>query len=142
LRGHLESRTRGVPVVITCTSATLALGALGIRRFALINPPWFSPEVNRLCAEYFRSQGFEVVHASPADLPRDQRAVHPGQLYEWVRAHTPDAAEAVLIGRNGLRAVGLIRALEEKLGRPVITANQVAFWHALRLSGTRAPVTG
>jgi maleate isomerase len=48
----------------------------------------------------------------------------------------------VFIGGNGFRAVGVIRALEEDLGRPVLTANQVAFWAALRLSGTRAPVAG
>jgi maleate isomerase len=30
--------------------------------------------------------------------------------------------------------------LEEDLARPVLTANQVAFWHALRISGTRAPI--
>jgi maleate isomerase len=33
-------------------------------------------------------------------------------------------------------------AAEEDLARPVLTANQVAFWHALRLSGTRAPIVG
>jgi maleate isomerase len=52
----------------------------------------------------------------------------------------PRRAEAVFIGGNGFRAIGTIKALEEDLGRPVLTANQVAFWHALRVSGTRAPV--
>ncbi len=83
-----------------------------------------------------------MVHSGPAALPSDQRAIHPGQLYEWVRAHTPESAEAVFIGGNGFRAVGVIQALEQDLARPVLTANQVAFWHALRLSGTRAPVVG
>jgi hypothetical protein len=41
---------------------------------------------------------------------------------------------------NGFRAVGVIQALEVDLGRPVLTANQVAFWHALRLSGSRLPI--
>jgi hypothetical protein len=34
----------------------------------------------------------------------------------------------------------LIEALEEDLGRPVLTANQVTFWSALRHAGVRAPV--
>jgi maleate isomerase len=34
----------------------------------------------------------------------------------------------------------VIAALEEDLGRPVLTANQVAFWYALRLAGVRAQV--
>ena len=66
----------------------------------------------------------------------------PDQLYEWVRTHTPEDANAAFIGGNGFRAVGIINALEEHLARPVLTANQVAFWDALRLSGTRASVVG
>jgi maleate isomerase len=48
-------------------------------------------------------------------------------------------AEGVFIGGNGFRAIGVIKALEDSLDRPVLTANQVAFWCALGLSGTRAP---
>lgn len=43
---------------------------------------------------------------------------------------------------NGFRAIGVIAALEEDLGRPVLTANQVAFWYALREAGVRASVNG
>ena len=107
---------------------------------ALINPPWFSVELSERAAGYFQGKGFEVVHHGPAGLLSDQRAVHPGQLYEWVRANTPKSAEAVFIGGNGFRAIGTIKALEEDLARPVLTANQVAFWYALRMSGTRAPI--
>ena len=140
LRTRLEARTRGISVVIPCAAAVVALTALGAKRIALIDPPWFSVELNHLGAEYFRKQGFEVVHNSSAGLPAEQRAIHPGQLYEWVHAHTPESAEAVFIGGNGFRAIGVIKALEEDLGRPVLTANQAAFWHALRLSGARVPI--
>ena len=53
-----------------------------------------------------------------------------------------ESAEAVFIGGNGLRAVGVIKALEENLCRPILTANQVAFWQALALSGSHEPVVG
>jgi maleate isomerase len=45
-------------------------------------------------------------------------------------------------GGNGLRAIGVIKALEENLDRPILTANQVAFWQALALSGSRVPIVG
>ncbi len=45
-------------------------------------------------------------------------------------------------GGNGFRAIGAIQALDEDLRRPVLTANQVAFWHALCLAGVCAPVEG
>jgi len=48
--------------------------------------------------------------------------------------------KGVFVGGNGFRAVGVIKALEDSLDRPVLTANQVAFWYALCQSGMRAPV--
>jgi maleate isomerase len=38
------------------------------------------------------------------------------------------SAQAVFIGGNALRAIGVIAALEEDLRRPVLTANQVSLW--------------
>jgi maleate isomerase len=142
LKERLETRTRGIPVVIPCAAAVAALGALGAKKLALIDPPWFSAELDRQGARYFQNQGFEVVHNGPAGLPLDQQAIEPGELYEWVRTHTPKNADAVFIGGNGLRAIGIIKALEENLDRPILTANQVAFWQALALSGSRVPVVG
>jgi maleate isomerase len=54
----------------------------------------------------------------------------------------PDSAEAVVVGGNGFRAVGVIDALEEALGRPVLTANQALLWRLLGLAGSGAQVSG
>ncbi|MGB8931198.1 MAG: hypothetical protein WCC48_08125, partial [Anaeromyxobacteraceae bacterium] len=80
--------------------------------------------------------------AGAADLPRDPLSIQPAQVYEWVRTHVPDMAEAVFIGGGGLRAIGVIRALEETLKRPVVTANQVVFWHALRTARIDQAISG
>jgi maleate isomerase len=140
LKSRLEARTRGIPVVIPCAAAAVALAALSAKQVALISPPWFSAEMARQGVRYFESKGFEIAYSAPAGLPSDQQAIQPDQLYNWVRSHVPKSAEAVFIGGNGFRAIGVIKALEETLDRPVLSANQVAFWCALRLSGTRAPV--
>ena len=142
LKERLELRTRGIPVVIPCAAAVVALTALGVTRLALINPPWFSAELSQQGANYFHDQGLDVVHHGPAGLPSDQLAIEPGQLYEWVCAHTPASAEAVFIGGNGFRSIGAIQVLEKDLSRPVLTANQVAFWLALRFSCVCFPIAG
>lgn len=141
LRRRLEQRTRGIPVAITSDAAALALRAVGAARVALVDPPWFPPELTALGVTYFQDHGFEVVSAGPAALPSEQLAINPGQLFEWIRRNTPDSAEAVYIGGNGLRAVGIIEALEEELQRPVLTANQVLCWNLLRLARARVAVT-
>lgn len=142
LTERLSDRTNGIPVIVTCQPAVLALHAVRATRVAVISPPWFSDELAAQGGEYFRSHGFEVVHSSPMDIAGGQLEVHPGQLYAWARRHVPDEADAVFFGGNGLRAVGMIEVLEEDLGRAVLTANQVTFWHALRVAGVFAPVSG
>jgi maleate isomerase len=129
---RLEQRSSGIPVVSTCASAVLALRAVRAQRLALVNPPWFDAELDALGAKYFTSQGYDVVFHAPCSLPSNQRSINPPQLYDWVRGHTPDSADAVFIGGNGFRAVGVIDALEEDLQRPVLTANQVLLWDSLR----------
>ncbi len=142
LKSRLEARTRGIPVIVPCAAAVAAMVALSVKRMALINPPWFSDEIDQRGADYFRSQGIEVVYSGPAGLSSDQQAIQPDQVYDWVCSRVPMNAEGVFIGGNGFRAIGVIKALEDSLGRPVLTANQVAFWCALRWASARAPVTG
>jgi maleate isomerase len=79
------------------------------------------------------------------DLPGGAlRAAHdpqPSSAGRFCYVHNvPENAEAVFIGGNGFRAIGIISALEQSLAKLVLTANQVALWQALHLSGRRAPI--
>lgn len=141
LKRRLEGRTRGIPVLVTGLSAGVALRALGLRRLALIHPPWYTPELHQRGTAYFRAQGFEVVSAAAVGVPRAQMELEPSEVYDWVRTHAPPAAEAVFFGGNGFRVVAAIQALEEALGCPVLSANQVLLWHALCLARVPVPVS-
>jgi maleate isomerase len=88
----------------------------------------------------------EVVHVShmmpPVEVPHPNTGsvASPAEIYEWVRSHVPPSAQAVFIGGNALRAIGVIAALEDDLRRPVLTANQVSLWYALRVAGANVSV--
>jgi pimeloyl-ACP methyl ester carboxylesterase/maleate cis-trans isomerase len=146
LKDRLEKRSKGIPVILPTAAAAEAFRALGVRRIALFHPPWFTDDAVKKGVAYFQDQGFEVVHASHMTPAR--KVPHPNlgsdvtaaEVYEWVRKHTPADAEVVFIAGNGFRTIGVIAALEEDLGRPVLTGNQVAFWYALRLAGVGAQV--
>jgi maleate isomerase len=141
VRARLESRSAKIPVLFTCPAATEALRVLGARRVALIHPPWFTEEMNAQGVNYFQTQGFEVVRSTRISPSRSFTEVPPREVYQWTRRNVPRQAEAVFVAGNGLRAVGAIHALEEGLGKPVLTANQVLFWRALRNVGVAAKVT-
>jgi maleate isomerase len=142
LTARLEKRSKGIPVLLPCVAAVTAFHLLAVRRIALIHPPWFAEGVIQRGATYFRNQGFDVTHAGQLFPTRKFTEVHPAELYAWVHNHVPKEAEAVFIAGNGLRAIGTISALEEDLGRAVLTANQVSFWYALRQVGVHALVDG
>ena len=141
LQARLQKRAKGIPVLLTCPVATEALRVLGSHRIAVINPPWFSEEVNAKGRDYFRSKGFDVVSCTRITPSRPFTEVPPAEIYEWAKTNVPGEAETVFIGGNGLRAAGTIHALEESLRKPVLTANQVLLWQALKLVGLISKVT-
>lgn len=132
LRTRLERLTAGIPVILAAEAASAALRAVNARRVAIIHPPWFSEETNEGGRAYFQGQGFTVVSCARVLSLRDFEEVPPAEVHQWVTTSVPKEAEAVLIAGNGLRAVGVINALEDSLSRPVLTANQVMFWRALK----------
>ena len=131
LHTRLERVAAGVPVILAAEAASAALRAVNARRVAIIHPPWFSEETNDRGRGYFQGQGFAVVSCARVLPLRDFQEVPPVELHRWAATTVPKEAQAVLIAGNGLRAVGVINALEETLNRPVLTANQVTFWGAL-----------
>ena len=137
---RLQRRTRGIPVVAPCAAAVEALHALEARRIAVIDPPWFDAQLVALGRAYYEGAGFDVVVATACELPSDQTAFTPDALHRWIVEHAPADADAIVVGGNGLRAVGAIAALEGDLRRPVLTANQVLLWAALRAADTRLQV--
>jgi maleate isomerase len=129
---RLSQRTRGIPVVTPCAAAVEALHALDAHRIAIVDPPWFDAQLVGLGRTYYKDAGFDVLDASACELPSDQAAITPDALHRWIVEHAPADADAIVVGGNGLRAVGTIATLEADLRRPVLTANQVLLWSALR----------
>jgi len=141
VHARLQERAQGIPVIFTCGAATAALRQISVRRLVLVHPPWFSEESNERGRTYWRAAGFEVVQCVRLQPFRSFSEVAAREVFEFVISQTPRGADAVFIGGNGMRAVGAIQALEARLGRPVLTANQVLLWESLRRVGKTASVT-
>jgi maleate isomerase len=136
------ARRLGVPVATTCASAVLALRVLGVERIALVHPPWFDAELNELGTAYFESRGLDVVSSASASLSRDPSRIDATAVYEWTALHVSAEADGVFIGGNGFRAAGAIAALEARIGRPVLTSNQVLLWSLLAQVRASAQIDG
>ncbi|TDU83564.1 maleate isomerase [Kribbella voronezhensis] len=132
----------GVPVVTSGLAATQALKIFGVRRVALIHPPWFEEEMADLGARYFQDQEIDVVTLAATSLPEDPTQVRPEQVIAFVSEQVDASTEAVFIAGNGFRAASAIAELERRTGQLVLEANQVLLWSLLAATGTKLQIDG
>lgn len=139
---RLEAVTGGIPVTTTTTAVVAGLRALGARRLAVATP--YPDDVNRRLRAYFEAVGFEIVSLEGLGCREDREigAQEPETVYRLAKRVDRPAAEAVFISCTNFRTAAVLAALEEDLGKPVVSANQASLWHALRLAGVQAPVEG
>jgi maleate isomerase len=143
---RVGQHSHGVPVLMSAPAAVAGFRALEVERIALIHAPFFTDDFDQKGVAYFQERGFGVVHVShlmpPIEVPHPNTgsAAAPAEIYDWVRSHVPASAQAVFIGGNALRAIGVIAALEEDLRRPILTANQASLWYTLRVAGVETNI--
>lgn len=131
---RLSERVGGRPVVTTGQALIAAVEHFDAKRVLLVDPPWFPPPLTDLGRSWLEGNGVSVARAEAAGLPSGQGNIHPASLHRWL-CSAVDGIDLVLIGGNGFRAVGAVRAVEEDTGVPVVTANTALLWHTLRAVG-------
>ena len=134
------TRATGLPAVTTSTAMIEALRSLGISRVAVASP--YMPDVERRFVDFIQSHGIEVVNSRSLHLPDGHSIVLPEKMQRLAESADVPAAEAVFVGCTGQRLAELIEAMEARLGKPVLTANQVTSWMALQLLGVPPRLDG
>ncbi|MEV0175267.1 decarboxylase [Streptomyces sp. NPDC050803] len=138
------ARTAGMPASSTSFAFVHAAAEIGARRVAI--GATYPDDVAALFADFLRAGGADVVGV------RDSGIITAAEVGKWGekevlalarQADHPDA-DAVLLPDTALHTVALIPTLERALSKPILTANQVTVWEALRLTDRRvnAPALG
>ncbi|MFJ4774363.1 decarboxylase [Streptomyces uncialis] len=125
------ARAAGLPASSTSFGFVHAVREVGARRVAVASV--YTPVLTGLFTDFLAAAGTEVVsvaHGSADDL-----------VALAVEADHPDAG-AVLVPGTAVRSAAQVSALEERLGKPVLTANQVTVWEGLRLTDRRVNAPG
>ena len=127
----------GAPLALTTAGALVeALKALGATRVAVVTP--YVDDLTGLLEEFLAAHGVETVGSVGLGLLGQIWRVSYEEVVRAVRAADRPEAEAVFISCTNLSTYDVIAPLERLLGKPVITANQVTMWAALRAIGHRA----
>ena len=134
------AKLAGCPAVTASRAILAAFTHLGVRRIALATP--YSEAVEALGAAYWRAGGVEVVAHRRLEGVTNIYDETEARAYELGRAVDMREAEALLISGTGLPTAGIIQRLEDDLGKPVVTGQSAALWHALRTTRVTSPVRG
>ncbi|MGY6658475.1 maleate cis-trans isomerase family protein [Amycolatopsis sp. TRM77291] len=129
------SAVAGVPASSTSFAFVNAARALGVRRVAVAAS--YPDDVARLFVEFLGAGGVEVVSMGSADIDTaaEVGGLSPEAVVELAVSRDHPAADALLVPDTAMRTLGEINTLETRLGKPVLTANQVTVWEGLRLTG-------
>jgi maleate cis-trans isomerase len=136
------SRALGVPASSTSFAFVHAAQALGLTRVAVAAT--YREAVASYFAEFVSHGGVEVLQLSSRGIITAAEVGTLGQrdVLDLAAANDRPDAEAVLLPDTALHTVAWLDELEQRLGKPVLTANQVSVWEGLRIAGHTEPHAG
>lgn len=131
------------PKITTASTATLAaLKKVKAGKIALATP--YLPEIHERAIRFLEENGHEVVKSAYLGISDDHALadVPLEKVYDHVLSVDHPDATAIFVSCTNFRTVGAIEALEQRLGKPVISADQASFWHCLTLAGAAGAKPG
>lgn len=125
----------GVPASTTALAFVTALGAIGASRVAVVAT--YPEDIANLFRQFLNHGGIEVLQIKSQGIMTATEVGTLGrdEVLEMVAGNDHEEAEALLVPDTALHTAAWIEDIEGTIGKPVLTANQVTFWEALRLAG-------
>jgi len=138
----------GVPASSTSFAFADACAHLGVTRVAI--GATYPDDVAERFAAFLARAGVTVVRLSArgivtaaevGTLPATDVLEFAAAVMDEAQADHADA-QALLLPDTALHTIELLDALDARVGKPVLTANQVSIWQGLRLAGAGGPRPG
>lgn len=141
LRAEIEADYK-VPATTAAHAILTGLKAFGAQAISIVSP--YAKEVDEAEHRYFESAGLAVHGGACLGITDGFRLAdpEPSALYDLGIKGWDKRSDALVISCLNTRSHAVITALEETLGKPVITSTQATLWHSLRLAGVTDPIQG
>ncbi|TDQ45521.1 maleate cis-trans isomerase family protein [Actinorugispora endophytica] len=135
-------RASGAPATSTSFAFVEALRHLGARTVAVAAT--YPEDVAGRFARFLERGGARVVSTASRGIvtAAEVGTLAPDDVLDFVAAGDHPDAEVVLVPDTALHTARILDGLEDRVGKPVLTANQVSVWAGLRLAGDTAPRDG
>jgi maleate isomerase len=142
----VENAVRSIQPQAKVTNPVSALLAacthLGVRRLGFLTP--YLPAVSTAMQKLLISHGLEVEEVASFEQESDRavaRIALSSVLDAICRVGDGDV-DAVFTSCTNLRTFPVIEEAERRIGKPVLTSNQVLAWHMLELAGLAVETEG
>ncbi len=132
---NLIEKASGVPAVATAPASVEALKELGAKKISVATP--YPEWNNRQLKIYYETMGFEIlnVDAEPVASAAGSQGINdqdPESVLQFATTVCDSDADVLFCSCTAWRSFEIVEALEEAVGRPVITSNQVTAWAIMR----------
>ena len=125
----------GAPSVATAPASVEALKQLGAKKISVATP--YPEWNNRQLKIYYEALGFEIlnVDAEPVASVAGSQGINdqdPESVLKFAASVCDPDADVLFCSCTAWRSFEIVEALEEAVGKPVITSNQVTAWAIMK----------
>lgn len=141
LNSRLSDAAGGIPASNAATATVNALNSLSLERISIASP--YIGEIDVLLSEFLDASGFKIIRQQNLGIHGpDLGHISLEEAARLVRQVNSKDCDGVYVACTGIRSLPIIDALEEDLGKPIVSALQATMWEALHLSGVQPNVNG
>ena len=119
-------------VTTPITSAIKAIKALKINKLSIFTP--YTNEINQSLINYFKKENIEADELFYFDIESDLDIgkIDPDYLFEILTKINLSKDKALFVSCTALPVLSIIKDLENKLGKIILSSNQTLIWDTLK----------
>ena len=129
-------------VTTPITSAINAIKTLGIKKLSVFTP--YTNEINQSVLNYFKKDAIDISELSYFDIASDIDIgkVDPDYLFETLAKIDLSNSDALFVSCTALPILSIIKDLENKIGKIILSSNQTLIWDTLKQINFKNKVLG
>ena len=129
-------------VTTPITSAINAIKFLKIKKLSVFTP--YTDEINQSVINYFEKENIEISELSYFNIASDLDIgkVDPDHLFDILAKIDLTNSDALFVSCTALPVLSIIKELEKKIGKVVLSSNQTLIWDTLKEIDFKSKVVG
>ena len=138
----VNSTKPNTKVTTPITSAINALKALKINKLSVFTP--YTDEINQSVINYFKKENIEITGLTYFDIASDLDIgkVNPDHLFDVLSKIDLLNSDALFVSCTALPVLSIIKDLEKKTNKIVLSSNQTLIWDTLNQIDFKSKIEG